>query len=281
MSENAQGTQLAARTPANQLRGFLYAPAVIQQISQALPKHLTAERVLRQAMTLAQQNPGLMECTQSSILAGIIQASELGLELSGPLGQAYLVPRWDKRVRGKVAVFQVGYRGLIDLAFRSGKVNSFSLRTVYQEDGFSICMGTDPSLHHTPTLSGDPGPAIGYYSVVMLQGGGCDFEWMNAEQMREFAARFASSEKGPWTTDFHAMAMKTTARRLAKRVPLSVEFQTAAALDEYGEAGVQQFEPPAVSRTNALADRLMDAPAETPPVGEAAGDTEGEGSELD
>jgi recombination protein RecT len=233
MSENqTRAVAVAQREQVRSLREFLEAPAVRGQIANALPKHLTPGRVLRQAMTLVQKTPALLECSQHSILAGIVQASELG--------QAYLVPRWNGKIRAKEAVFQVGYRGLIDLAYRSGQVQSFSLRVVHAHEPFRVFLGSHSRIEHEPCLDGDPGAAVAYYAVVKLSGGGEDFEVMSRAQVEAHRAKYSPATGGqsPWQTAFDEMALKTVARRLAKRLPLSVEFQEAAVQDEYHEAGV-------------------------------------------
>jgi recombination protein RecT len=208
------------------------------QIALALPKHLTPERMVRVAMTTVLKTPQLLECSPLSIVACVIQASELGLELSGPLGHAYLVPYFNKHTKQKEAQFQIGYRGLIDLAYRSGKVITFCSRVVYKNDKFRFAYGTEASIAHEPTLD-DPGEPIAVYAVVKTKDGGVDFEVMSKTQIDAHRQRYSkqTSDYSPWVTAWEEMAKKTPMRRLAKRVPLSVELVSAAVADEYGEVG--------------------------------------------
>ena len=97
---NDQDTRVAARTRLTSLRSYLESKGALEQVRKALPAGMTPERAVRQTMTLIQNNPGLLECTQVSILAGLIQTAELGLELSGPMGQAFLVPRHNRKKGG-------------------------------------------------------------------------------------------------------------------------------------------------------------------------------------
>jgi recombination protein RecT len=225
------------------------------QIALALPKHLTADRMIRVATTAFLRSPQLQECVPLSIVSCVIQAAELGLELGGVLGQCYMVPRYNKNIGGKEAVFQIGYRGLIDLAMRSGRVDSMPLRIVYTNDLFSYAYGTKQYIRHTPSDEGPPpiqDPSLPYpdnvkavYCVLNVKGSTRpDFEVMTTAAIESHRKRFApDSYKGSfsgWKTSWEAMAMKTPCRRLAKRAPVSVEFQKAALLDEYGESGVQQ-----------------------------------------
>lgn len=224
------------------------------QIALAVPKHLTPDRLVRVALTAFHRTPQLQKCAPLSILGCVIQAAELGLELSGPLGQAYMVPRYNKKINGHEACFQVGYRGLIDLAMRSGRVDSMPLRIVYTNDLFEYAYGTRQYIRHVPSDDGPPAiqdVSLTYpdnvravYCVLNLKGTKHpDFEVMTTMQVEAHRQRFApDSYKGfsPWLTNWDAMAMKTPCRKLAKRAPVSVEFQQAAILDEYAEAGVSQ-----------------------------------------
>jgi len=167
------------------------------QIAAALPRHLTPDRMLRIAMTSIQSNYRLMECDPKSLVAAVMEASQLGLEPDGVLGRAYLIPY---KVKGQYkAQLQIGYRGFLDLARRSGQVIN---------------------------------------AVVRLKDGGYDFEWMWRREIDAIRRSSKAAGDGPWVTHYEEMAKKTVIRRLAKRLPLSIEFQRAAVADEYAEAGV-------------------------------------------
>lgn len=213
------------------------------QIAMALPKHLTPERMIRVAVTALQRTPHLQECSPLSLVGCVVQASELGLELTGPLGQAYMVPYWNKNTKQQEAQFQVGYRGLMDLAYRSGRVENFSAHIVYKNDRFQFSYGTANKLVHVPTMD-EPGDVVAAYAVVKMKGGGVDFEVMSKKQIDAHRERYskqkADGQFNPWNTAWEEMAKKTVIRRLAKRVPLSIEIAKAAALDEYAEAGLPQ-----------------------------------------
>lgn len=195
--------------------------------------------MIRVAMTAFLKTPLLQKCSAASIVACVVQASELGLELTGPLGQAYMVPYWNKHSKCEEAQFQVGYRGLIDLAYRSGKVETFASRVVYANDHFKFRYGTDPKIEHIPTME-DPGEIKAVYAVIRIKGGGFDFEVMSKKQIDEHRAKYSKQKAdgnfSPWNTAYEEMAKKTPIRRLAKRVPLSIELVTAAVVDEYGES---------------------------------------------
>lgn len=268
MSEQANIT-----TRVKGLRDFLAAPAVLKQVKLALPAGLSPERTVRQLLTVIQKNPVLLQCTDLSILAGLIQAAELGLELSSTLGQAYLVPRWNRQIQAREATFQVGYRGLMALAFRSGQVTAMPVRVVYQNDLFSVEYGTVNQLRHAPA-PGNRGDAIGYYAVAVMRGGGHDFEHMTKEEALYHRERY--SPKGdrlsPWDTNFDEMALKTCARRLCKRLALSPEAQTAALLDEEGE---MLLAPPVSQSHGRAAEQLVNG-AQAEPADEDEADDRAE-----
>src|SRR5512142_2316460 len=102
-------TTAVAPTKRNELMELLKRSE--KQIAAALPRHLTAERIMRMAVTLFSKSDALQKCSLPSILASVVQASELGLELTGPLGHAFMVPYAGQ------ATFQIGYKGFFELGF--------------------------------------------------------------------------------------------------------------------------------------------------------------------
>lgn len=211
---------------------------VLGQISKALPSTMNPNRLVRQAITLAQSNPDILRCSQLSIIAGIMQAAQLGLELSGPLGHAYLVPRKNKRSGLMEVAFQIGWKGLVALAFRSGLISSFPVRTVYERDQFSIMLGTNQEISHTPYLGPDGrGKPIGHYALVKYITGGSDFEYMTIEQIEAHRQRYGGSGRA-WQDSRESMEQKTVVRQLCRRLSLCPEAQNQAVREEYEEAGV-------------------------------------------
>lgn len=227
--------QKAARF--NSVRALLESAPVRRQVALALPKYMTPERMLRVAVTALKNNPRLLECTEGSLINSVTQAAELGLEVNSPLGYAYLVPYKDQ------CTLQIGYRGFINLAHRSGRVSSMAAEVVYENDTFSIELGTNRRLIHRPFLNGDRGKKLGAYATVNFRDGTTDFEYMAADEIAAIKARSAGARQkgGPWDTDENEMWRKTPIRRLAKRVPMTADDQSllrAAVIDEYNDMGV-------------------------------------------
>jgi recombination protein RecT len=243
--------------PINLLRSFLESPTVMKQLSLAIPGAMKPERLVRQAITLAQVNPDLLKCSRLSVIAGIMQAAQLGLELSGPLGHAYLVPRFIKKNNQWEASFQVGWKGLVVLSFRSGNVASFPVRSVYEGDSFKVSLGTTHSLMHEPVYTGDRGKVIGHYALVIYKNGGHDFEYMTCEEVE--AHRIKYGGKGPaWgPTGRLTMEQKTVVRSLCRRLSLCPEAQTQAMNEEYEESGVLVPPPLDVKEGAMIIDQVM------------------------
>jgi recombination protein RecT len=225
------------------------------ELSKMLPKTLSIERLLKVATIAATTTPALLKCDIPSLVAAIGQCAQLGLEPNTVLGHAYLVPFNTKRKDAggnerwvnSVQVI-IGYKGLIELARRSGQIVSIAAHEVCQNDKFELAYGLDEKLNHMPNM-GERGPVIGFYAVAKLKDGGYSFEFMSTHQVlqiRENSQGFQQAKKWnkegahPWTVHFVEMGRKTAIRRLAKYLPLSIEFSTAAALDEAHTLGHDQ-----------------------------------------
>lgn len=204
------------------------------QIALALPRHLSADRMLRVAMTSVQRTPQLLACNQTTLIGAIIQAAQLGLEPDGVLGHAYLVPY------GTTCQLIVGYRGLIDLARRSGQISTIFARIVHSKDQFEYAYGLTEKLEHIPTREADPGEMAFAYAVIKMKDGGVQFEVMSKREIEAIRDRSPSGKNGPWVTDAAEMWKKTVLRRVCKMAPLSVEVARAVALDERADLGLPQ-----------------------------------------
>ena len=208
------------------------------QIEKALPSVITPERFTRIALTAYSRNEKLQECTAESFLGSMMQAAQLGVEPNTPLGQAYLIPYRNKGVME--VQFQLGYRGMIDLAYRSGEVQNIQAHEVYENDTFEYELGLEPKLRHVPALK-DRGEVILYYAVFKLTNGGVGFEVMSKEDVEAFAKKKSKTYgTGPWQSDFDALAKKTLVKRLLKFAPLKSDFVRAVTADETIKSGISE-----------------------------------------
>lgn len=198
------------------------------EIQRALPRQISAERFSRIALTAVRNNPKLQTCDPMSFIAALMQSAQLGLEPNTPLGQAYLIPY------GREAQFQLGYQGMLTLAYRTGEYQSIYAHGVYENDEFEYEYGLNENLVHVPAT--DPqGEPIFYYAVYKLQNGGHGFVVMSREQIEKHRNKYsqsARSKHSPWVTDFDSMAKKTVLKQLLKYAPKSVEFAQEVAMDE-------------------------------------------------
>lgn len=200
------------------------------QIKKALPSVMTPERFSRIAMTAVATNPKLAQCTPQSFLGAMMQAAQLGVEPNTPLGQAYLIPYRNKGVLE--TQFQLGYKGLIDLAYRSGAVTDIQAHEVYENDDFEYELGLHPQLRHKPKLT-NRGEVILFYAVFHTKDGGYGFEVMSVEDIQEHAKKYSKArDYSPWKTNFIEMAKKTVLKRCLKYAPLKTEFVRGLAADE-------------------------------------------------
>lgn len=204
-----------------------------KEIEAALPKHVTPDRMMRIALTEARKTPKLLSCNPASFLGAVIQASQLGLEPGGALGHCYLIPY------GNDVNFQIGYRGMLELAMRSEKVSHVSARAVHAGDEFEWEFGLNESLKHRPNAH-NKGDLSHVYCVVHLKNGTKMFDVMDMEEIDKIKKSSKASGSGPWVTHFEEMAKKTVIRRLFKYMPISVELQQAIGLDELHDAGESQ-----------------------------------------
>ena len=232
-----------AKDPKDTVRELLIRARPI--IAESLPKHLDATRLTRVALNAINTTPKLLECYVPTLVGAVMQAAQLGLEVNTPRGEAYLVPFWNSRKRRSDVQLIPGYRGLIDLARRSGGVRGIEAAVVYALDKFDCRMGSDPSLSHEPFLDGPPGEKRLAYAIARFSDGGWQFELMPAWKIDDIKARSKSRDKegklvGPWITDEDEMWRKTVVRRLCKYLPMSVELARAVQLSDAGEAGQPQ-----------------------------------------
>lgn len=211
------------------------------QFALVLPKHLTADRMVRIALTVLRKTPKLLQCDPQSFVGAVMVASQLGLEPDGMLGHGYLIPY------GKEVQFVPGYKGLLELARRSGSIISISARVVRAKDDFFYQFGLHEDLKHVPCDDDDPGQMTHVYAVAHLKDGGHQMEVMpisEVKAIRDGSKGYQTAKQygkdSPWDTHPEEMAKKTVLRRLCKMLPASTELARAVVLDERADAGIEQ-----------------------------------------
>lgn len=254
MSTTDQLAAVVNPTTASVAKPKTKAPIIVQQVlsdqfkkqlALAVPKHLNADRMARIAATEVRKNKALLNTEPTSFLGSVMQAAQLGLEPGSALGQAYLVPY------GNQCQLIIGYKGMIDLARRSGQVLSLNAYAVREGDDFKFQLGLKPDIHHVPSLEADriKKPITYVYAVATLKGGGYQFEVMSRAEVEAVKAKAKS--KNIWTNYFEEMAKKTVIRRLFKYLPVSIEALEITNADAKREAG-EKVEPDDVINIEAV-----------------------------
>lgn len=205
------------------------------EITRALPKGIEVDRFMRIALTAVRTSPDLTEIAQTnpmSIVAACMLSAQLGLE-PGPLGQSYLVPYRNKKTGKREAQFQLGYKGILLLARRSGEIASIEARAVNANDYFEHEYGLTPKLIHRPDWDNQSGDPRLFYGVARFANGGQFPLVVTPREIDEHRKRSNADtdNKGPWVTDRRAMELKTVIRIMAPWLPLSAETQTAIMAD--------------------------------------------------
>lgn len=237
--------QRAQQSVANQQQNE--APSLQQQIKRmeqqfqlAMPRGAEAKQLVRDALTCIQMNPKLAEAEMNSVMGALMTCAQLGLRPGvGALGQAYLLPFWDRKNRIQKAQLIIGYQGYVELAHRSGRISSIHARTVYSNDYFELEYGAEQDTFvHRPALDGPRGEPRLFYAVARTVDGGYSVtDPMTVADMVAYRDKHATAKNregqvfGPWVDHFEGMAHKTMVRKLMKLLPKSTEQHIAVAQD--------------------------------------------------
>ena len=220
-------------------------PSFQKQMALAMPKSMTPDRLTRIVMTECRKAPALLKCSPESFYGAVLQCAALGLEPGSALGHCYLLPFGNGKDRAgrPNAQLIIGYRGMIDLARRSGQIISLQAWTVHAQDTFNYQLGLDPDIQHVPASTADRGPVTHVYAVAKLKGGGVQFEVMSRAEIEKVRSTSKAGNSGPWASHWEEMSKKTVIRRLFTYLPVSIEAVRAVEIDEKtdrGEATTEQ-----------------------------------------
>nr|DAL77711.1 MAG TPA: RecT protein [Bacteriophage sp.]DAS76874.1 MAG TPA: RecT protein [Caudoviricetes sp.] len=228
----------AAKNPTT-LLGMIRQPNFQKQMALAMPKSMTPDRLTRIVMTECRKTPALLKCAPESFYGAVLQCAALGLEPGSALGHCYLLPFGngkDKQGRPNAQLI-IGYRGMIDLARRSGQIVSLQAYCVHEQDTFNYKLGLDPDIEHIPASVADRGKVTHVYAVAKLKGGGVQFEVMSRAEIEKVRTSSKAGNSGPWSSHWEEMAKKTVIRRLFKYLPVSIEAVRAVEIDEKTDRG--------------------------------------------
>ena len=201
------------------------------KFDEVLPSFMKdkAKDFVRLAMVDIPRNENLTriaKATPQKIVAVLMDCARLGL-MPGPLGHVYLVPFGDE-----VQII-AGYKGLVELARRSGKVVRVDADVIYEDDDFAFIKGDHPKFEHVPNIRSQkrsPNSVVAAYAFAYdAAGRNLGGTVMTRADIESVRLRSKSGGSGPWKTDWTEMAKKTAIRRASKLWPISTEFAEAAA----------------------------------------------------
>lgn len=200
------------------------------EFQKALPSMIDVNTFTRSVMTMVTNSPKLLDCKPASFMGAVLQASQLGLVPDGLMGHAYIIPYKDQ------AQFQIGYKGLVQLARRTGKVRSVIAREVYEGDDFEYDLSEGIKKHKrdVEVLTSDD-KITHFYARVMYTNGGEDFAVMTKKQIdfhKEKYSKGHSRSDSPWNSAYAAMGKKTVLIQALKFAELSPEVSKAVTLAE-------------------------------------------------
>lgn len=231
---------------AQKLQEYLFSSDIKRKFEMAAPKWLSVDRLLRVVFTSVMKNPKLLNCTTESLMGAIMQCAQLGLEPI--LGRAHLIPYRNNKKPGNPleCQFQPGYQGLVDLAERSGQIETVKAHVVYENDHFDIEYGLHERLIHKPKMDGARGKPIGAYTVWARKSGVKTYTFMLLDDIyRDFrskseAYRYSIKNKRsdtPWIESEPEMLKKSLIKRHSKLEPASIDFMTAVETDNAADIG--------------------------------------------
>lgn len=219
------------------------------EVERALPTHLkgNGEAYARALMTVIRSTPKLAVCDPGTILGGLMVASQLGLEF-GPLGHCYLVP-YKNKGRDE-AQFQLGYKGKIDLAWRSGKLQSIAAREVCEGDEFDFDLGLVDQLTHKYDIRAERGEPYAWYGMAKFVGGGHHFVVLSKADVERHrkASKSKDSAYSPWNTNYSQMAMKSAIHEMTPYLPLTTEVLHGQVLGDGPPVEAVQMGDPRIPR---------------------------------
>ncbi len=205
------------------------------KIEAVMPKHLSSERLFQLAVSTVNHDPKLAECNIATLLSCVMKCSALGLEPSSVdgLGRAYILPYRNNKTKCMEATFILGYKGMLDLARRSGEIKDISARAVYEGDEFEYEFGLNETCRHIPLATErTPDKLTHVYMVCHFKDGGHYLDVMTKAEVDAIRSRSKAKDSGSWVTDYEAMAKKSVIRRGFPYLPVAIEAQQAVSADE-------------------------------------------------
>lgn len=275
----AVNNQLAKANQRLGISAYLTNDAVKTQINNVIGGK-DGQRFISSIVSAVNNNPALQECTNQSILSGALLGESLKLSPSPQLGQYYLVP-FNDRERGKVAQFQLGYKGYIQLAIRSGQYKKLNVLAIKEgelikydplEEEIEVNLIEDEEEREKANT-------IGYYAFFEYTNGFKKSLYWSKAKMEAHALKYSKgyqAKKGYtfWEKDFDGMAYKTMLRQLiSKWGIMSIDLQNAidadmAVINQDGTKSYVETEDPVLDVSTVNVEEVKE-PKAAEPTGDA------------
>lgn len=214
------------------------------EMEAVAPPHVSAERILYQAAAIFTRDHNLQVCRPDTIVAAVLQAACLGLEIDPIMQHIAFVPIRKDGVA--LCELWIQYSGLIQLIRNSGEVQNIRAKVVREEDEFDYRYGTDPFIHHKPKMS-NRGELTHAYAILNLLNGGEDFIVLEKSEVMAVKAvsRGAESPHSPWNKKDQEQWMwaKCAIKVIRKYAPISTNLHKQMASDQIVIPGLKSFNP--------------------------------------
>ena len=220
-------------TTGKDLKTLLATPAITKRLEEIIGKNTGS--FCASLIQISNSNALLQRAEPNTVISAAIVAATLNLPINNALGFAYIVPFNNSKAGMVEAQFQIGYKGLIQLAMRSGQIKRLVTTEIYANQiisrnpikGYEFDFDIQPEKHE---------PAVGYYAYMELVNGFIAEAYMSVEDVQAHAARYSQTYKkgyGVWKDNFDEMAKKTVMKQLlSKYAPMSIELQRATLADQ-------------------------------------------------
>ncbi len=264
MTNEIQKTSSTMATPAQ----YFGAINIKQKFEDVLGDKKKSESFVASVLAIVNDTPELKKVDNNSIMAAAMKAAVLDLPVEKNLGFAYVIPYFNTKEHRHEAQFQIGYKGLIQLAQRSGVISKISRGIVY-ENQFKSYNPLDEELDVDFSIEGS-GNVVGYFAKLILVNGYSHLVYWTKERVERHRDKFSKAKSfGPWKDNFDAMALKTVIKELLKDAPMALQMQ----IREDGTVGKSDVEPKDVTGSEnedllTLSDDDLDNPSKVNEDGE-------------
>lgn len=203
---------------------FFNAVNIKEKFEEVLGDKQKAESFVASVLSIVNDTPELKKVDNNSIMAAAMKAAVLDLPIEKSLGFAYVIPYYNSRERKHEAQFQIGYKGYIQLAQRSGVISKISRGKVY-ENQFISYDPLDEKLEVDFSVEGE-GKVAGYFAKLILVNGFSHLVYWSKEKVEKHRDKFSKAKSfGPWKDNFDAMALKTVIKDLLRDAPMALQMQ--------------------------------------------------------